>query len=351
MHPRVASTAVAIALGVVAIGAPISASVQASETPRSLIARSKVWQRTDIPATDLKTGPKGEGAFAPGATVTCEYFQKRMSGRSPKFACRLPGDDEVKIKYGSTNGEVYGEVVASRLLWALGFGADRMYPVRVICRGCPDRIGAIRRDNGDRIVDPAVIERDMSEHELVDRWDWAHLDSAIGAAVAERDALKLLAVMLQHTDSKAVQQRIVCLDEDGEGEGCETPMMMIADLGLTFGRANAFNTQPVASVNLAEWTKVPVWKGNEGCIGNLQGSWTGTLKFPVISEEGRRFLTDLLGQLSDRQLHDLFEAARVNLRARDPGNPRSGLATVDEWVSAFKQKRAEIAERSCGQES
>jgi hypothetical protein len=354
MQARLASAAVAVAFGVVALGDPVvlTQTEETSESRKSLIARSKVWRPTDIPSMNLKTGPEGPGSFPPGATVTCDYFEKDMTGASPKFACRLPDGDELKVKYGGTNGEVYGEVAASRLLWALGFGADRMYPVRVICRGCPKNLGGIVRDNGDRILDPAALERKLSERELADKWDWAELqytdESAGGASQAERDALTLLAVLLQHSDSKAIQQRIVCLDESGsDGERCAEPLMMINDLGITFGRANALNQQPRASVNLAEWAKLPVWKGEQGCVGNLVGSWTGTLKNPVISEAGRQFLADLLVQLSDQQIRDMFEVARVNLRTRAPESARSGLATVDEWVNAFKQKRTEIVERRC----
>jgi hypothetical protein len=68
---------------------------------------------------------------------------------------------------------------------------------------------------------------------------------------------------------------------------------------------------------------------------------------PVISEDGRRFLADLLMQLSDQQVHDLFEAARVQLRLRAPGDVLSGFATVDEWADAFKEKRAQIVDRRC----
>ena len=35
-----------------------------------------------------------------------------------------PGD-VVKVKYGEKNGEVYAEIAASRLFWALGFKVDR----------------------------------------------------------------------------------------------------------------------------------------------------------------------------------------------------------------------------------
>ena len=59
------------------------------------------------------------------------------------------------------NGEVQGSVLASGLLWALGFGADRVYPARVVCRGCSAWIpGTTRKPQpGELTFDPAAIER------------------------------------------------------------------------------------------------------------------------------------------------------------------------------------------------
>ena len=329
----------------------IMEAADAKEKRRSIIARAKVWLPVDTASMDLRTGPDHDQAFAPGATVTCDYSDKKLPGASPKFACRLPNGDALKVKYHSANnGEVFAEVAATRLLWALGFGADHMYSVKVVCRRCPAKVRGILRENGDRIIDPAAVERKMPGEVLSEEWRWEELDqidpSAGGATVAERDALKLMAVFLQHSDSKPVQQRIVCVTP-GESGRCETPMMMVQDIGITFGKANTFNLQPGSSANLKGWAATPVWKGAEGCIGNLKGSITGTLKDPSISEAGRKFLADLLGQLSDQQLRDLFEAARMKLRPRDSTDGRSGFPTTDEWVDAFKQKRAEIAERRC----
>jgi hypothetical protein len=333
-----------------------------AEARRALIARSVIWQPTDITSMDLKAGPDARGGFAPGETVDCEYVDRKLSGSTPKFACRTRDGRELKIKYGANNGEVYAEVAASRLLWALGFGADRMFPVRVLCHECPDHIGEPMGDigepvgdNGARRVEPAMVERKFSKRELSDRWTWHELhltdESAGGATIAERDALTLLAVLLQHGDSKPEQQRIVCADPTPAADGtCQTPMMMIHDLGMTFGRANRWNSDSRGSANLTAWSSTPVWKDHDGCVGNLSGSWTGTLKNPVISEAGRAFLAGLLMQLTETQLHDMFEVARVNLRPRTPDDPRTGLPTIDEWVNAFKQKRVQIAERRCGTE-
>jgi hypothetical protein len=329
-------------------------TLSAAEDKSAFVTRAHVWKATNIPSMNIKLGPAGSGAFPFRAEVECNYLDKDLSGRSPKFACMAAGDDELKVKFGGTNGEVYGEAAASRLLWALGFGADHMYPVKVICRGCPTEFGGILRENGDRIFDPAVIERKMPGAELSDAWSWKELDAidekAGGAPAAHRDALKLMAVFLQHSDTKPEQQRLICLgvDKVKPGEACERPFMLIQDVGVTFGRATRFNENTPSSVNLAGWSSMAVWNTETGpCIGNLPKSFTGTLGEPAISEAGRQFLAGLLRQLTDAQLRDLFEVSRVTLRVRNPGDATSGFPTVDEWVSVFKQKRAEIVNRRC----
>lgn len=365
------------------------------------IRRAQVWEKTDIPSKDLKAGPTGHGAFKPEETVNCKYLKKEMSGNSPKFTCVIPPDDEVKVKFGRENGEVYAEVAATRLFWALGFPADHMYPVRVLCDGCPS--GAqTTRDNGSGAIvfDPASIERKFKgralETEPESGWAWPELakvdEAAGGAPLAQRDALRLLAVFLQHTDNKAAQQRLVCAEEKdekaekvekgekaekgeksekggkgekGKGEksdkgskdakaektekggdepgGCAHPVMMVNDLGQTFGRSNLFNRDAVGSVNLDQWSKAHIWADPKLCIGELPPSQTGSLENPRISEGGRKFLADLLMQLSDDQLRDLFETARFAERKGGASHP----ATVSDWVEVFKKKRGEIASLTC----
>jgi hypothetical protein len=369
-----------------AVFAPVIASVllaseglPAKESRATLIARAHVWMPTDVAAMDIKTGPAEPGAFPFLETVQCEYSKKQLGGKSPKFACTIAPDDEVKVKFGGANGEVYGEVAATRLLWALGFGADRMYPVKVICHKCPSEFGGVEQSDGNRLFDPATIERKMPGKDFLGEtgWSWQELETvdenAGGASRAQRDALKLLAVLIQHTDSKPEQQRLICLQdakaektekkekrvkkETAEttektekakgGKSCDHPFMLLNDVGVTFGHANTFNANSTGSMNFSEWSHTPVWKDATKCVGNLPKSMTGTLDNPTISEDGRQFLADLLGKLSDSQLHDLFEVSRVNLRLRSPRDLKSGVASIDDWVDVFKRKRDEIASRHC----
>jgi hypothetical protein len=320
----------------------------------AVLARAQVWQPVDVRRANLLDGPRWPGRFDRNAVVTCDYLDKKLSGLSPKFACRLPDGDELKVKFGGNNGEVYAELLTTRLLAALGFGADAMYPVNVICRGCPQPLGGIERPNGEYRFDSAVVERKMEGDEWPRKdesgWSWqelAEIEPARGGAPkAHRDALTLLAVFVQHTDSKPQQQRVLCLGGIEEG-GCSRPFLMVSDVGLTFGSASLTNANETSGANLKRWRETPVWRDEPGCVGNIDRSFSGTLHQPVISEAGRRFLATLLQQLSDAQLHDLFTVARVNLRVREPGRALSGFPAIDEWVGAFKAKRDEIVSRRC----
>ena len=318
------------------------------------IARARVWMPTRISSMNMRVGPRGHGSFAPEQTVTCDYVDKKFPGSTPKFACKRDGD-ELKVRYGRTNGEVYAGVAATRLLWALGFGADALYPVHVICRGCPAALGGDGPAGQNTVrFDVAAIERKMPGHDMataeVSGWTWPELDRVDvqrgGASGAQRDALKLLAVVIQHTDSKAEQQRLLCPNDEGHRRdlaNCPQPLMMIHDVGQTFGTGNQFNRQAVGSVNLREWKNTPVWRDASRCVGNLTQSQTGTLVDPHISEDGRRLLATLLSQLTDRQLRELFTVARFTTRPQPDGHP----TTIEEWVDAFKQKRQEIISARC----
>jgi hypothetical protein len=339
--------------------AALSAQELTGTARLAFIRRAQIWAPTNVSAMDLRAGPRGPGAVPPGEMVTCEYVERALPGTTRKFFCAVSPGDVVKVRYGPHNGEVEGAVLATRLLWALGFSADRVYPARVACRGCSsDPWTKRKRVAGEQVFDPAAIERkpdgrEMRYHGKDAGWAWTDLDlvepSQGGAPAEQRDALKLLAVFMQHTDTKPYQQRLLCAPGGvTDTEACDKPFMVLHDVGVTFGRANAFNRNVTGSVNYEEWSKTPIWRDGTACIGRLSKSVTGTLGDPAIGEGGRKFLADLLVQLSDRQLRDLFEVARVDLRRHGAGG--NAAATIEEWVAAFKHKRDEIVTRRCSSE-
>lgn len=329
---------------------------------QQVLARAQVWQAIDTASLNLLRGPALPAAQRIGAETTCTYVHpdQPLSGDTPKFECAILKDDELKVKYGEKNGEVYAEVAASRLLWALGFKADTMLPTRVTCHNCPVDPFAMSttdwRKNpptevATRVFDPAVIERDLPGKKVetpgYEGWAWPELDRTRRNR-AQIDAFKLLAVFIQHSDSKPDQQAIVCeqgrSQKDAKGnESCRTAWLVIKDLGATFGKATRLNN---SKMNLEDWEGAGVWKptsakataGKAGqCVGDLPRSMTGNLEDPVISEAGRRLLAQKLMQLSDRQIRDLFTVSQVEKRGD----------RVADWVRVFKTKRAEIVSARC----
>ncbi len=328
---------------------------------------ARVWREPDVPIAqaNLKENPVGPGAFPTNGEVSCRLVLEPVGGTTPKFNCEVQPRDVVKIKYGSANPELHAEVAASRLLSALGFGADRMYLVRKVhCAGCPPLpFEALKCLAGTGLqtpcfagglnyehyttVEPAVIERrfvgDRIEAMPDQGWAWYELDlvdaTRGGSPAADLDAFRLMAVLLAHWDNKAENQRLVCLPGARRGDGsCGASFALIQDLGGTFGPTK---------LDLRNWRETPVWSDRRTCTVNMKNLPYGGSTFPErrISEAGRRKLLGLLEQLSQQQLLDLFTGSGVtsynhlNAAARHAG----------AWTETFLDKVRQIREAGpCG---
>ena len=359
------------------VNGPHTLKTLSIEERQALLQRARVWQAIDTSSLNLLRGPAlpAELRIPPALACTFVFPDKPLSGLTPKFRCEIKKGDDVKVKYGEKNGEVYGEVAGSRLLWALGFKADTMIPSKITCLQCPAdpflestenwHLGKTS-DVANRVYDPAVVERPFAGKDIdvpgYDGWAWPELESLghsgapstslrAGATRAEIDAFKLLAVFIQHSDSKPEQQAIVCPPQDKKkdakgNETCDSAWLVIKDLGVTFGKATRFNT---SRMNLADWDSMPIWKDAASCIGNLPRSATGSLDNPHIGEAGRKFLADRLARLRDKQIRDLFVVSQVEKRGETltGADGKKRPVTVDDWVRVFTRKRSEIAAAHC----
>jgi hypothetical protein len=232
----------------------------------------------------------------------------------------------------------------------------------VTCRHCPIEpwFWSSERKVDVTNFQVASIQRKLEGKEIGlpkrEGWTWPELDrvdeSVGGAPRAQRDALKLLAVFLQHSDSKAGNQGLLCLadgvvKDEARNEDCKKPFMYIHDVGLTFGKATLMNN---TRVDLNAWQSQPVWKDPRQCVANQKKSMSGTLVNPRISEAGRKFLADLLVQLSDAQIRDMFTAARIERLEQKIQTPQGERkVTIDDWVQVFKKKRDEVVSQRCPQ--
>jgi hypothetical protein len=343
-------------------GSPAAQRRQAAELRERALRSARVWRSPSISISKVKftENTPGPGSFSTAEDVSCRFLAEPVGGTTPKFNCERPGGDVVKVKYGTANPELEAEVAASRLLMALGFGADRMHVVKSVrCFGCPAfPFQALRclADTGlatacfpggldytDAVpFDPAVIERRLEGKriEAVDDqgWAWYELDRIDpkhgGSPRAEVDALRLMAVFLAHWDNKAENQQLVCLSGGERADGsCATPFAAIQDLGATFGPYK---------LDLRNWRATPVWTDPRACSVSMKALPFGGATFPdaLISEDGRRLLLSLLEQLSDTQIRDLFTASRVTTFDALSAESRS----PDAWLAAFRDKIRQIRE-------
>jgi hypothetical protein len=427
-RPALALIAVIVFLGIpsAAWGAaqdgPARLEVSKQERLRQL-QHAQIFTGRETSTLDLRRGPVDGIAFDPATVVACEYHTPgiRLGGATPKFLCRV-GDTVYKVKYlpsahyGTTgrNGrsadrEIYGEMAATRLFWALGFGADRVFLTNVTCHGCPasphdgpdEREQRTRAYNRSvRPIGIALIEQRFEGAPIAaggkEGWTWSELHQHAGRAHAsteplapptfagrapsvreQAEALQLLQVFVQHGDCKPEQQRLVCLpggavpresgaaarsssdapsrdaDAGEEAEGleyvCRSPFALVDDLGATFGGAGAF-TGSGAKMSLSNWAKTPVF--DVATYRETGGACRGVLK-PSLSCSGgieNPVITEAGRQFLLDRLQQLSDAQIHDLfvaaRVTDFCD-NAAECGVEAWVAVFKDKVRQIATHPC----
>jgi hypothetical protein len=344
------------------------------------LRRAQVWREPLVPIGSTRFGdnPSGSSTFPVNAVVPCRFKPGGISGNTPKFDCEIESGETLRVKYGRENAEVFAEVIATRLLSALGFATDQMYVIdRIHCFGCPENPFASLQCLNDgstfekcfagvdysraRDFEPVIIERQMAGRHIETRkdpgWTWEELTKidpgAGGAPRAHVDALRLMAVFLSHWDNKSENQRLLCLDSSPTTNArtaavkktakrdraidCRQPLAMIQDLGGTFGPFK---------LDLEGWQSTPIWAESATCRVSMRSLPYEGSTFPDvnISEPGRAFLAERLRQLRSTQVRDLFEGAGLARYA----HKTDAAKNLDNWVEAFDEKvRAIVDHPGC----
>ena len=291
------------------------------------------------------------------APVACRFIREEPTGTSAKFSCVLEDGQVIKVKYGR-NPEIQAEAAATRLLRALGYAADDVTIVpRVRCYGCPrfpfitmqilslaratSVLGANGHDDGYTDFEWPAVERKFPappiETDMQEGWSWWELKTS-QAPRADLDAFRLLAVFLAHWDNKASNQRLVCLDQGRRvqkdpayEEPCAHPLLMIQDLGATFGPTK---------VNLARWRDLPVWADRRTCTVSMHSlPYLGASFTDVrISEAGRAQLGRQLSALDEGDIRTLFADARFPQFYSGTDDTRD----LNLWTAAFRARVDQI---------
>jgi hypothetical protein len=166
-------------------------------------------------------------------------------------------------------------------------------------------------------------------------WAWFELDDS-DAPPSDIGAFRLLAVFLAHWDNKADNQRLVCLDDvalNARPIDCSRPLLMIQDLGSTFGPTK---------LNVATWSAQPVWKDRARCLVTMRhlpfhGSTFTDVQIP---ETGRAELARRLSSLSASAIRQMLTAARVPQFHSSTDDARD----LEVWTAAFRSRISQITD-------
>jgi len=263
----------------------------------------------DIAALNLFDGAGGS-QDAPDPNGTFTFLEEDRVGTSPKFDVEDANGVKWRVKLGE---EVQAETAATRLLWAAGYFVDEDYYLPEIK---VERLPRLHRGEqyvvGSEIVRNVRLER-KPKVEKLGKWSWFK-NPFIGTR--EFNGLRVMMALLNNWDLKNINNSIDVVG--GERR------YLVSDVGATFGRTGDPFTRSKSDLKGYEESRF-VAKERRVDVDFTMHSRPfilGAIDLPnydkrVLMEEVPRrvpladakWLGQLLGQLSERQIRDCFRAA------------------------------------------
>ena len=272
---------------------------EASEAGGTKDARPVMWEEpSDIESRDLFYGPGGaEGA--PDANGKFTFEARSTKGTSEKIDVVDDKGRKWKVKFGP---EAKPETAATRIVWAAGYHVDQDYFVKRT---------HIEGRGGFDVWDVRFERRDDGYKEE-GFWPW---DTNPFNGTRELQGLKVLMALLNNWDLKIDNNKIVRPNKKSGGDR-DTRVYYDADLGATFGSTGSFFSK------LPFFGNAPAGsKGDPDAYSKqvfIDGVKNGMVVFHYkgknpkalegVTVDNARWMGELLGRLSDKQLSDAFRA-------------------------------------------
>jgi hypothetical protein len=266
--------------------------------PPGAAQMSEFWvEPADLASRDLFWGPGGQD-HAPDPKGTWTFEERDNTGFSPSFDVEDPSGVEWSAKVGA---EAQAEVVASRLMWALGFHQPPTYYVKG---------WSITGEKWSGPQDPARFRPDLPGMKKVGEWSW-HENPFVGTAPWKGGLVMM--VLLGNSDLKPPHNAIYDLEPPRAGV---RRWYVVRDLGQSFGETGFIWPE---RNDIEEWEKEAFILGLRE-DGTVRFNYSGRFKelFRDLRPEDVRWTAERLARLSDRQLDDAFRAAEYppELRSR-----------------------------------
>jgi hypothetical protein len=291
-----------------------AARAQKPESGAISVPLRTIWgDPGDIRARDLYWGPGGE-KHQPKGPVT--FVKEDREGHNPKFDVEDASGKKWRLKVGP---EAQPEVVASRLLWAVGFSANENYFVRDIeVKQLPTQLSRGAEFVKDSHAKNARLQRHPPHLKRTGDWSWRHNPFL---NTREFNGLRVMMALVSNWDLKDQNNAILQDDASPPTQVYET-----SDVGSTFGASGRGYTDAGSKNNLKKYRKAKfVSKTSPDYVEfafpkrapllfavfappfffhTLQDRWIGR----HIPREDAKWIAGLLGRLSHDQIRDAFRA-------------------------------------------
>ncbi len=195
----------------------------------------------DIKSKDLLNGPGGEKHHP---RLPVKFLKEDKHGQNSKFDVEAADGTKWKAKLGI---EAQPEVVATRLLWAIGyFTNDNYYVPNLEVKDLPTHL---HRGQGHLIspnhFDGARLQRHIGGEKKDANWNWQH-NPFVGTR--EFNGLRVMMAFLSNWDLKD-ENNAIFTDKDGQQQ------YLVTDVGTAFGASGKHWTEAASKNNLQEYTK------------------------------------------------------------------------------------------------
>jgi hypothetical protein len=273
------------ALSAAACHPQIRSTLTGKMTPKLM---AELWYLPE-PNRDLYWGAGGR-RLAPDPAAKYRVIDVKHTGFSRGLTVEGPGKRHWSAKFPP---EAPTEVVASRILWGVGYHQPPIYYVgRWSAEGAPDPNPQL----------PARFREAKPDfHGLDAKGDWSYYHNPFVGS-RQMNGLLVLQAMLGNSDLKDEQNAIYELDDVVEGA---RRWYVARDLGQSFGRTGVIDA-PRGDIEVFEQT--PFIKGVEH--GKVRFDWRGRHDVLVqdLTPADVRWICERLAALTDAQWRDAFRA-------------------------------------------
>jgi hypothetical protein len=293
---------------------------------------ASLWTDVRVASRDLFGGAGGEALAPPVRGAQFEYVARKTSGKNPGFEVRDRRGRRWSVKLGE---EAQPEVVASRILWAMGYHQPPTYYVAAW-----HLTGAESGRYGD-----ARFRLEPEGDRTAGNWSW-YENPFVGSQAFQ--GLVVLQLILNNWDLKTSNNHVYA--SDGRSE---SPQYVVRDLGAALGGSRQFP--------IFQWLNVRHMQGSKNDVEafesmefitkvegdrvkfayrGLDGALVDTVKPDDVVWTCRRLM-----QITDRQWSDAFRAGgytpdrarRYILKMKEKIN--EGLSLASESADGARLKR------------